>query len=609
MTTSTDLTVIPDETGEGAHAKHGGGAPTPRDRLLALADDLAAPRDAIDGAFVSVGSRLAECAEILSRLTETFEALPADLESAELTEATDRLAIVGRRAGEISVALGAEQGDLNRLVVSLARAAHPISDLRRTVKMMSIVAINARVVAASVVTDLEDFGVFTTDIAQLSDSATATIANFSRTYESLTGVVEDAAATRGAFEIAHRDTLSALATELAVDLGEVTEQRLQSVRSSAVTGQMSRAIADRVATTVMALQVGDATRQRVEHVEAALRELALLIPREEDHAQHDGAGDPTHLASDLIGPATELQRRQLAAARETLTTEMASGADALTQLSNDVHAVLDHAKSVYGSAENRSALSELHGAVRRAVVVLRDCEGEREKLDKVAGAVSDTVKVLLDHVEAVQEIEYKMRLVSLNAAVKCAQLGPRGRALDVIAQQLRTLTGETVVSAHEAVERLNEAATFSAAFTNSAGGGAGRVGDLEREAIAALTQLETVGLRMKKALVELYTDGPQVASRLDAAVDALANHGAISESISDIEFSVAAFLLPGTTEEWGDAPLGAGDASALASLLATLRKRYTMDAERRLHDAFAGTRPEAEAMSDDSEDALDDLLF
>lgn len=566
-------------------------------RILAIAADLAAPRDAIDGAFVAVGGRLAECAEILSRLTETFETLPIDLEGPDLTEATDRLAVVGRRAGEIAVTLGAEQADLNRLVDALRGAAHPISELRRTVKMMGIVAINARVVAASVVSETEDFGVFTTDIAQLSESAATTIQRFSRTYEALTVVVGEAATARASFEAAHRDTLSTLAVELERDLAEVTEQRLTSVRSSAVTGQMSRAIADKVATTVMALQVGDATRQRVEHVEAALRDLsARILP--------GGGGSEMFSA-----PVTELQRQQLAGARETLIVEMASGAEALTRLADDVGAVLEHARQVYGSAENRSALSELHSAVRRAVTVLRDCESEREKLDRVAGAVSETVKVLLDHVEAVQEVEYKMRLVSLNAAVKCAQLGPRGRALDVIAQQLRTLTGETVVSAHEAVERLNQAAQFSAAFTNATGAGAGRVGDLEREAAASLAQLETVGMRMKKALVELYDDGPRVADRLNQAVDSLANHAAISEAFSDIELGIAALVEPEMAEAGGELQHDGGDhGEDLAAFLVTLRKRYTMDAERRVHDAFTGIAVAPEPVSD-SADALDDLFF
>jgi hypothetical protein len=588
---ATDLSeILPRMAGEGDHAQHGGGGDhtlgiaggdaSPSIDLPAIIANLATPRQAIDGAFVAVGDRLAECAEILSRITGTFDALPVELAGEELTIATDRLALVGRRAGEIAVALGAEQGDLNRLVEALRRAAHPIDELRRTVKMMGIVAINARVVAASVVSETEDFGVFTTDIAQLSSSAAATISKFHRTYEALTGVVADAAVARGSFEASHRDTLSALAGELERDLSEVTEQRLESARSSAVTSQMSRAIAEKVAAAVMALQVGDATRQRVEHVEAALVDLAGLEP----------GIDPS--------PILDLQRQQLAAARESLVGEMASGAEALEQLVHDVQAVLDHAGAVYGSAENRSALAQLHGAVRRAVTVLRDCESERGKLDQVAAAVSETVQVLLGHVEAVQEIEYKMRLVSLNAAVKCAQLGPRGRALDVIAQQLRTLTGETVVSAHAAVECLTQASEFSAAFTRSAGSGATRVGDIEREATAALSELEAVGFRMKNALVELYADGPQVASRLGDAVSALAGHAAISEAFSDIEF---ALVLP-------DGAAGAEIDPALEPLLATMRRRYTMDAERRLHDGFTGIAPEAEP-EPAAEADLDDLLF
>lgn len=568
--TTLDLEVVPALAGDLA-------APD----LRAIASELARPREAIDGAFVAVGDRLAQCADILGRITSTFEALPVELGSDELTSATDGLALVGRRAGEISVALGTEQDDLNRLVDALRRAAHPISELRRTVKMMGIVAINARVVAASVVSDTEDFGVFTTDIAQLSDSAATTIGKFHRTYEALTAVVADAAVARGKFEAAHRDTLTALATELEADLQQVTEQRHASARSSVVTGQMSRAISDKVAAAVMALQVGDATRQRLEHVEAALVDAAGL-----------GAGD-------ALSAAMELQRLQLEAARATLIAEMSSGADALARLTHDVQAVLDHAGSVYGSAENRSALSELHGAVRRAVIVLRDCESERGKLDQVAVAVSDTVRVLLDHVEAVQEIEYKMRLVSLNAAVKCAQLGPRGRALDVIAQQLRTLTGETVVSAQAAVECLNEAAGYSTTFTQSAGSGATRVGDLEREATAALERLEAVGFRLKTALVDLYADGPRVAHLLEDAVAALAGHAAISEAISDIEFTLM-----------GDADQAEPSVAGHEEFFASLRRRYTMDAERRLHDGFLGTTtagdpaPAAEESAD-----LDDLLF
>lgn len=544
-----------------------------RQRLLAAAEALAAPREAIDGAFVSAGDKLAECASILSRLTATFEALPAELERPELADATDRLALVGRRARSIADALATEQTDIARLVQVVASAGHPIDELRRQVKMMSIVAINARVTAAGIVTDTDDFDVFTTDIAKLSDRAAATIAEFARTYQQLAAAVREAASARGNFETTHRATLAQLANEVASGLDDVTSQRQRSIAMSDDTSRISRDIEARVATAVMALQVGDATRQRVEHVEAALCDLA--------------EADPT-----AIPPVAELQRLQLAAARESLATEMASGEAALGELARDATRALAGVRNTHGGA-GQSGLASLQSALQRAVVVLRDYETEREKLDKVAHAVAETVRVLLDHVEAVQNVEYEMRLVSLNAAVKCAQLGPRGRALDVISTQLRALTGETVVSAHSAVERLNEAAAVAAAFTAATGSDANeRVGAMEREAVSGLGLLETIGTRMSGAMQDLERDGTTISRHLTQAMHDFGQHDVIGEALSDVEITIAGFV---------------GEGVAPADLLAALRKRYTMDTERRIHDGFVGAPAAVDA--EPEETSLDDLLF
>ena len=547
--------------------------PTPA-RLLAAAEALAEPRDAIDGAFVSAGDKLAECAGILSRLTGTFEALPAALENPELSAATDRLALVGRRARAIADALATEQADVARLVQVVASAEHPIDELRRQVKMMSIVAINARVTAAGIVTDVDDFDVFTTDIAKLSDTAAATIAEFARTYQQLAAAVRDAASARGTFETTHRATLSALATELETGLADVTAQRRRSIEISADTGRTSRDIEARVATAVMALQVGDATRQRVEHVETALSELAEANP-------------------EIVPAIAELQRLQLISARESLLAEMASGEAALGDLARDATRALAQVRDTHGAGAT-SGLASLQGALQKAVVVLRGYEVEREKLDKVANAVADTVRVLLEHVEAVQDVEYEMRLVSLNAAVKCAQLGPRGRALDVISTQLRALTGETVVSANAAVERLNEAASVAAVFTAATGEQAAtRASAMEQEAVSGLELLASIGTRMGGAMRDLDRDGPTIARRLTQAMHDFGQHDGISEALSDVEFTLTEL------SGYGDAP---------ADYLASLRKRYTMDMERRIHDAFIGAPPSAPEPAPE-EASLDDLLF
>jgi len=562
-------------------------ATVPND-IPALAHDLATARERIETAFLGVGSSLSQSAMLLNRIGQSFESLPQDFASPELTEATARLAAVGARAEEISASFASEQSDIAKLVAVVQAADHPISDLRRAVKMMGIVAVNARVVAASVVGDDHDFDVFTTDIAVLSDGATKTIAAFSGVYSQLTAEVHRAADQREQFEASHRDTLSGLAQRLGTHLDGIVARRAASAAGSGETGRVVRQITERVASAVMAMQVGDSTRQRLEHIEAALTGLG------------NHAADPALLA--IVQALAGLEAAQLAGTAQVFDAEIAEAEMALQQLAADASTVMDRSRDVYGDA-GQSTLSAFSAEVHSAVAVLRNCEIERHKLEDVAHAVQATVKVLLDHVEAVREIEANMRLVSLNAAVRCAQLGPRGRALNVIARQLRELTGETVIAAESAMESLAQAAALAQSFSAaSSGEAAGQVGWLEREAVSAVGLLETVDKRLGDALALLGQDGPVAIRHLGEAAARLSGHAAISETMAD-----ARFRLEALAGEPGPPP------AAALPLFALLHKSYTMEAERKIHRGLVpddvAEPPAAAPELDEPEADLDGLLF
>ena len=551
--------------------------------LGGLAADLSEARGRIETSFVAVGDWLTQSALLLNRISQTFEALPQDIASPELTEATTRLSAVGQRAGELSTSFAIEQVAIERLVAVVTGAEHPISDLRRTVKMMGIVAINARVVAASVGGNDHDFDVFTTDIAQLSDGATKTIEEFSTDYRQLTAEVHRAANQRAQFDATHRNTLSRLAERLAENLGALVRRRQLSADGSAETGRVTHEIAGRVASAVMAMQVGDSTRQRIEHIEAALAQLVAL---EAGAAPIDI--EPGDMA-EAIADAMTLQTYQLRSTAETFTSELNGAQHALSELATDARVVMDQSRAIYGDGSaGNSSLTAFTAEIRSAITVLRDCELQREKLVQVAGAVDRIVQTLLGHVEAVREIEANMRLVSLNAAVRCAQLGPRGRALNVIARQLRELTGETVQAAEAAMTALGEAATLARSFSaSSSGEAAGQVAWLEQEAAQAAELLGGVDRRLNDALALLDKDGPAVIKYLAEAADRLAGHDTMSETIQDAALRMA--------------ERGSDRAVPLAGsrpLLAVLRKAYTMEAERKVHDRFAGAAPAAQIVED-----------
>src|SRR5690606_4934612 len=215
----------------------------------------------------------------------------------------------------------------------------------------------------------------------------------------------------------------------------------------------------------------------------------------------DEAGLPAD-AETALSAMGGLQVAQLADAADAFEADVKEAGIALRELASDARIIMDQSRAVYGRGDGAaSPLTALSHAVRDAAMVLRQCEAERDKLERVAKSVLATVGVLLGHVEAVQEIEANMRLVSLNAAVKCAQLGPRGAALNVIARQLRELTGETVAAAEAAMARLHEAARLAQAFGAAANGDtAGKVGELEQEASAALLLLQAIDKSLATAL-------------------------------------------------------------------------------------------------------------
>jgi hypothetical protein len=543
-------------------------------RLRTIAEGLAAPREAIESGFTAVGSRLSDAAAIINRLSRIFDALPQALEGSEVAEATDKLRAVADAARTIGQSYADEKVQLQRLVTEVEAARAPIEELQRTIKMMGIVSINARVTAAGIVGENEDFAVFTTDIAQLSASASQTIQEFSQSYQRVVGDVQNANTQREQFDREHANTLAELADSLEGALMAVAEQRQRTLAGSADTGKVSRQIAARIGGAVMALQVGDSTRQRLEHVEAALVELA--------ERQVGAPEDPT------IAVISALQQAQLSDAGETFAAEVNAAAEALTALAGEASAMMQHSRSLYGSDNGSSALSSLNRQLRAAVQVLRSFERERQKLESMAKAVESTVRTLLTHVEAVQEIEANMRLVSLNAAIRCAQLGPRGAPLTVIAVQLRELTTGTVVSAESAMERLSTATRLVEAFAAGADG-SGHLERIEGEASHAVELLSRLDGLLSEALAALDSEGPKVLAALEIAADELGAQTRLVEAMADASLALA---------EYGHLP----DADTLPPDVlvhaARLAAHYTMSAERDVHARLfgtAGAAPEAPA--------------
>lgn len=559
----------------------GAGALVPEpliEELDALLAALREPRERIESSFVEVGNGLSESAQLLSRITALFEGLPQDLDGEEICEATERLQNVIAQAQTVSDGSQDEKERLDELARAVKVAEGPILNLRKAIKMIGIVAINARVYVAGIVGDSAEFDVFTKDITRLAKGAADTVSRFYKSYSQLAGEVAQAVEQRSQFQAHHHDTLTRVAEQLMCDLKDVTARREAAAKGSAETTAITRRITGSVGKTVMAMQVGDATRQRIEHVEAGLERLRGLASGEGPDTATVAPGDCLGVSAAIAG----LQEMLIDGIASDFSREVGEAEAALHALAAEADAVMGQGHNLVGAGQGgESELARLGRNLRNIVSVLHRFGDERRKLDRMAISVGDTVEELLGHVAAVRAIEADMRVVTLNAAIKCAKLGDRGRSLDVIANQLREMTGETVESANAAMAKLNDAAEFAHRFTESATGEAtGKVAGIEKEVTSALDLMEAVDNQLSEALRSLDSDGEAVRTVLNQASRGFSGQSRTVQSLRDVQARIRALACG--LDDGAD-----GDDAATAAVLAELRKSYTMDSERALHDGFA----------------------
>jgi hypothetical protein len=191
-----------------------------------------------------------------------------------------------------------------------------------------------------------------------------------------------------------------------------------------------------------------------------------------------------------------------------------------------------------------------------------------------------------------------MRLVGLNTALRCGRLGDEGRALSVIAQELRGYANQTVEDANALVSVLQETVASAERFERERRGqGAERIALLERDMADALSTFQASGGRLNDALAILSREGEQVGQVLADTAASIRVHGDVGpalhtagDRLGDIAGTMASPVQ---------------DAGLVTERLRWFgADRYTMASEREIHERIAAALVGARGGCDTSETRL-----
>jgi hypothetical protein len=572
-----------------------------------LIERLESARGVIEARFLAAG-------DLLSEAVDGIAALGAKLDAVTSAPGPEAIAAIARQLGESSARLyglpaqqNLRRAAIGRLLEQRAVLADRVGDMRQSLAYMRAFSVSIKITAGGIITADAEFGVFAQEIVLRLESGRAEVDRLGGCLATLKVDLEAAVQRADDLLRSCMRMIPAVPEQLLASAALMTEHSHRTAAAAADAGRLARDVHRRVARMLGALQIGDITRQRIEHVQSGIALLAL-------DAGSDDAAEDTSLAGSAamrMRPVlAALLAAQLEAALEDFSREVDAMSLGLTGLAGDAAALLNLRDLAYGKNAGGSGglLRALEERVGGTLGLVHEIEEAATQAQETGQAAASAAQVLSDRLGAVQEMKTDVTYMALNTTLKSARLGDVGKPLSTIATELRAQAGilEGVANGCMATLRALVATAAELAAkeeTDAAGQGTG--GAL----LAAVERINAAVDLTEREVAALAAQGEAVIDLLTQSTDRVGFGAEVGDALDEVAQSLRDLA--------ADAEPCADDiATRLGALFGQLSALYTMAQEREIHAAIAarfgvGADSDAEppqAVAPASED-LEDVLF
>lgn len=449
--------------------------------------------------------------------------------------------IAARYAGLADVSRGLKQ--------NVGRIGNLLVDLKRDIRLASMVATNAQVISSSLAERSDALEHFARDVKDLLQQAadttqtvTGQLAAADADLSAVTGGIARMTTAAAALETLRRG-LPPLLASLADLQGLARAVDSAAQAHGRIVRALRRAVTD--------LQGGDSARQRLEHV------IQMLDRRDLD---------PAAARQSVEG----LAQAQIAGAAQTLGAELTSALAALRDIT-DARAAAARALSALDATGVGRTLAAIAALLERLGGGLEDLDHLAEGLAPEIAALAETYARGATAVEAISGLDAEMHGLGMNAILVARKIGNHGQAMTEVARQLR-----------ECTKRIGEDSVQVLALARS------QEQLTARFAAGAEERTRTAHERLRA----LEAEATDLARTFDGALSFLGAAtplDSIARGLSDLAaLTHQAAARPSMSRK---APNGAAPSE---EVLSQIRASYTMQSEREIHDRIfpsAGSTP------------------
>ncbi|MDR7256497.1 hypothetical protein J2X47_000661 [Sphingomonas sp. BE270] len=564
--------------------------PAEPDELGVLRVALADIASGLDSRFVEAGSALSQTYTVVEKLVAALERVTNAVDGEGAAAAIGNMRATASRLvrlPSLQAVRAAALHDLQQVGVALR---DEIDQVHRTLSFLRICGLNIKVTAAGI----GEFGDFADGMFAKLDVAEAEMGGIAAEIETLVQTVPDVSEVERQLAIECAAVVPHVPASLAEDATALQQHQAALAKQAGQIADVARDVRTKVATALGALQVGDITRQRIEHVVAGLCDL--------DAIRHAYPDMDTAKIAVIRGHGIAMLAAQTVDAAHDFRRETGLLMQSLRGIAPQAAALLAFRPGGDGEEAHQEAafLAGLEKSVGEAESVtgrLREADGQSQRLGNVTSATAENLGIRLRNVHRVKN---DVQHLAWNTDLRCYRMGDEGRGLAVIASDIRGFA-VTLEDISERIGRLFERLRTAANAIRDPQDAT----EITQSLAESLECIREGGIRMREGLGALGSDASAINDMLSdttAKVDCDAVGGTLAEHAERLTaLGAVCPVLPDPAKE------------AMDAVFEGIRQRYTMAREREIHREFVscsdGDAANVVAADQNEEDDFDDGLF
>lgn len=564
-----------------------------------VGETLETARSQVEERFLEGGAVLLSVMDVLNRLLNSLDAITKSLDSNESSDAGADLNATVSNLTALPAAEDARQQALASLAETGTGLRKHVADMQETMRYLRTFAVTVKITGAG----LAEFDGFAQEILERIYSGTDEVNRFAAHLDILEKEVKTALAFGAAVSKGYAETVPAVAKALHDDAQRIAAHRQNLSMIARDVGAIARGVQSKVASTLSALQIGDITRQRIEHVQSTFTLLEEFLEIGEGKALNP---DQRKRLENVISHLTAAQMDDMC---RDFHRESGSVIKTIASFGHDTQEILKLRDQMSGQSGDAggNVMRALESSVSAAHEIVMQVDTASRQADQVSHSTLGTAAKLLEAIGNIRAVKTDINYMALNTNLRCSRLGEAGKSINVVTAELRIFAGKLDDSADAIVNGLPALEAAAGKIAPASDASSGGLGESLTSAVGTIRSAANL---MEEELTVLAEHGREVANKINLMIGKLD----FQHDLGEVLARCASVL-----EETAGAEIA--DISDLAELVEPLDRKifklYTMVQERNVHRgiipateeaASTAAAPEAAKPADD-EDLFADALF